>query len=84
MDSPDRLVMLGFLVGFLAQAGDFMLSSLKRDLGLKDIGASIPGHGGLLDLFDSLVLVPPAVYHYLSIVQGPMGAESTARIITGG
>jgi phosphatidate cytidylyltransferase len=84
MDSVDRLLLLGLLVGFLAQAGDFMLSSLKRDLGLKDIGATIPGHGGLLDRFDSLVLVPPAVYHYLSIIQGPMGAESAARILTGG
>jgi phosphatidate cytidylyltransferase len=59
-----------------------VLSSIKRDLGIKDIGALIPGHGGLLDRFDSLVLVPPAVFHYLSYHLGPLAATEAVRIFT--
>lgn len=84
MDRPDRLVTLGILISGLGQLGDLMLSSIKRDIGIKDTGAVIPGHGGLLDRFDSLVLVPPAVFHYLSLHLGPLGADQAARIITGG
>jgi phosphatidate cytidylyltransferase len=60
-----------------------LVSSVKRDVGVKDIGAAIPGHGGLLDRFDSLVLVPPACFHYLSWYLGPLGSGQTERIITG-
>ena len=62
------------------------LSSIKRDVGVKDVGATLPGHGGLLDRFDGLVLVPPAVYHYLSLAlgeAGPLGSEAPFRILTG-
>ncbi len=62
-----------------------MLSSIKRDVKVEETGAAIPGHGGLLDRFDSLVLVPPAVFHYLSLCLGsPLGSEGAQRIFTGG
>ena len=61
-----------------------LLSSIKRDVHVKETGAAVPGHGGLLDRFDSLVLVPPAVYHYLSLFLGPLGAGQAERILTGG
>jgi len=77
------LLIMGILIGGLGQLGDLVLSSIKRDLGIKDIGTLIPGHGGLLDRFDSLVLVPPAVFHFLSYQLGPLAANEAARIFTG-
>ena len=59
------LLGLGLIVSLGGQAGDLMLSSIKRDLGIKDMGAVIPGHGGVLDRFNSLLLVAPGAFHYL-------------------
>lgn len=84
MQRIDRLIALGVLISGLGQLGDLMLSSIKRDVGIKDTGRLIPGHGGLLDRFDSLVLVPPAVFHYLSLCLGPLGGSEPVRILTGG
>lgn len=47
------------LLSLLAQIGDFAASKIKRELGLKDYGDVIPGHGGLLDRFDSYLLIFP-------------------------
>src|SRR5438552_5234998 len=57
LDTPVRLFGLGIIVSVVGQFGDLMLSSIKRDLGLKDTSKLIPGHGGILDRFDSLILV---------------------------
>lgn len=85
MDRADHLLTLGVMISGLGQLGDLMLSSIKRDVGVKDLGVAIPGHGGFLDRFDSLVLVPPAVFHYLSLHLGPLGGDAALqRIITGG
>jgi phosphatidate cytidylyltransferase len=84
IDHWDRLMTLGVLVSGLGQLGDLTLSSIKRDLQVKDISHAIPGHGGLLDRFDSLLLVPPAVYHYLSLHLGPLGADQPVRVLSGG
>jgi len=84
MDRLDRLMLLGGGLSALGQLGDLLLSSIKRDVGLKDMGVTIPGHGGLLDRFDSLVLVPPALLHYLSLHLGPLGSGQAERILSGG
>jgi phosphatidate cytidylyltransferase len=84
VDRPAVLISLGILISGLGQLGDLVLSSIKRDVGVKDTGAAIPGHGGLLDRFDSLLLVPPAVFHYLSYHLGPLAGDQPTRIFTGG
>jgi len=82
LDRPLLLVLLGVLVSAAAQAGDLMLSSIKRDLGIKDMGTALPGHGGVLDRFNSLLLVAPAVFHYVGYFVG-FGLDQPTRIITG-
>jgi phosphatidate cytidylyltransferase len=84
LDAPLPLVALGAGISILGQLGDLLISSIKRDVGIKDTGTVIPGHGGLLDRFDSLVLVTPAVFHYISLMLGPLGAGEPQRILTGG
>jgi phosphatidate cytidylyltransferase len=65
-----RLIGLGLIVSVAGQFGDLMLSSIKRDLGIKDMGVTIPGHGGILDRFNSLLLVAPAAFHYIGYFVG--------------
>ena len=56
----------GVLFGCVGQAGDLMASMLKRDVGVKDSGSSLPGMGGLIDVLDSPLLVFPAAYWILT------------------
>jgi phosphatidate cytidylyltransferase len=58
---------LGAVVAIAAPLGDLCESLVKRDLGVKDMGDILPGHGGMLDRFDALLFVLPSVY-YLSLI----------------
>jgi phosphatidate cytidylyltransferase len=60
---------LGFLIGIIGQFSDLVESMFKRDSGVKDSSRLIPGHGGMLDRFDSPVLIGPAVWLFL-VLQG--------------
>jgi len=56
---------LGAVAAAGATLGDLIESSIKRDLGIKDMGALLPGHGGLMDRLDSLVVVAPIAWALL-------------------
>jgi len=83
VSGPLKLLTLGGIVSVAGQLGDLTLSSIKRDLGIKDWAATFPGHGGLLDRFNSLLFAAPAVFHYVGYLQG-VGLNQAHRIITGG
>jgi phosphatidate cytidylyltransferase len=57
-------VVLGLVSGLLGQAGDLTESLLKRSTGVKDSGAILPGHGGILDRIDAVLVLAPMVYLY--------------------
>jgi phosphatidate cytidylyltransferase len=67
-DPVTRAVGLGVIVAVFAPLGDLAESLLKRDLGVKDMGSILPGHGGVLDRIDSLLFVAPAAFVFLRLI----------------
>ena len=68
---PDLLVhclIIGVLGGIVSQFGDLTASIFKRKMGIKDYGNLIPGHGGILDRFDSVLFTGPMVYYYIVFI----------------
>jgi phosphatidate cytidylyltransferase len=72
VSQPKYPIALGLATGvvfaLLGQAGDLMMSLLKRDAGIKDSGRSLPGFGGILDVLDSPLLVAPFAYWWLKLL----------------
>jgi phosphatidate cytidylyltransferase len=62
--SLDGALVAGLLLGVVGQAGDLIESAIKRSVGTKDTGRLIPGHGGMLDRVDSLLVNTPVLFYY--------------------
>lgn len=60
---PSHLILAGLIVGVGGQLGDLVMSFIKRDIGIKDMGSVIRGHGGILDRIDSMIFVAPLFFH---------------------
>lgn len=58
-----ELVLTGLIIGLGGQLGDLVISTIKRDIGIKDMGAIIRGHGGVLDRIDSMIFAAPLFFH---------------------
>ncbi|HZY37497.1 MAG TPA: phosphatidate cytidylyltransferase [Mucilaginibacter sp.] len=61
--STVQVLFVSFMIGFSGFVGDIVMSSVKRDIGVKDMGTTIPGHGGILDRIDSLAYTAPVFFH---------------------
>ena len=65
-----RAAIAGLIIGVTGLLGDLNISALKRDLGVKDAGATLPGHGGVLDRIDSLIFTAPVFFHFVRFCYG--------------
>lgn len=68
LDTVGRSVGLAVVVALFAPLGDLAESLIKRDLGIKDMGGILPGHGGVMDRIDSVLFVAPAAFIYLRLI----------------
>jgi CDP-diglyceride synthetase len=68
-DNLTHTILLGLLVAMMAPLGDLAESLTKRDLGVKDMGTLLPGHGGILDRVDGLLFALPAVFYLTRVLE---------------
>lgn len=66
--SYEKMLIFSIILSIIGQMGDFAASSVKRYVGIKDFSNLIPGHGGMLDRFDSVIFIAPAAYFLLMFI----------------
>ena len=66
--APVHILLFGIAGSVISQIGDLSFSVIKREFGVKDYGNLLPGHGGILDRFDSVTFVAPFVWLMLRIL----------------
>jgi phosphatidate cytidylyltransferase len=69
LDLP-HAILAGVIIAVSGFAGDVSISAMKRDLGIKDSGSILPGHGGILDRVDSLTYTAPLFFHFIRFCYG--------------
>lgn len=79
---PVQRLVLGLLISISGQVGDLTVSAIKRDVGIKDMGAIIPGHGGALDRANSLLLSAPAMFHLVNHFR-TIGLDMPPNLLSG-
>lgn len=62
------LFVLGAITGVVSEIGDLIASVIKRQFGIKDFGNILPGHGGILDRCDSIIMVSPVIYIFIECI----------------
>lgn len=67
ISSPIHIILISLIGSVVSQIGDLTASKVKRYAGIKDYGFIMPGHGGILDRFDSIIFATPVVYYYIKI-----------------
>ena len=65
-----HFLVIGMLCGVVCQLGDLSASSIKRSANIKDFSNLIPGHGGVLDRFDSILFASITIYYYITFIMG--------------
>ncbi len=63
-----HFLVIGIMTGIISQLGDLAASAVKRYAGVKDYGGILPGHGGIMDRFDSIIFTAPIIYLYLGVL----------------
>jgi phosphatidate cytidylyltransferase len=66
--TPMQSIVAGLLIGVGGFVGDVILSAIKRDIGIKDASQLIPGHGGILDRIDSLIVTAPLFFYWMFLL----------------
>jgi phosphatidate cytidylyltransferase len=80
---PVQRLVLGLLISIGGQVGDLTVAAIKRDIGIADTRRIIPGHGGVLDRANSLLLSAPAMFHFINHFQ-TIGADQPTNLFSGG